>query len=738
LRRSQQLIGEISKKINTIKRIIIKKDSKNMSFPLSPGVYTREIDLTATVTGTSTTAGAIAGIYTWGPMFLPTLIGSEQQLAQQFGPPSNLNAETWFSGANFLGYSNALWVCRTANTTANGSGNTAASNTAVNAVANTGAIVNILNDVVLNSLTFATQTFTDTNVLFIAKYPGALGNSLRIAQCDSPTAYSSNVSFSGTIVSGNGAGNSYTGSLSVNIGANTGTLIITPTAGSNVATGNIFATALLQNFTVGDNLLIGNSNVGTATSNILKITAFSNAITNATVTAVTFNFQNSLRVPYNVTANTVRRYWEFYNYVTAPGETPSVLAATANSSLIDQVSFVVVDQGGSFSGVPGTILETYNNLSFATDAINADASTAYYRNVINQQSKYIWAVNDRAGVVSNTSLNLVNATTTDPLNLNFVLGQDGDSESATTLQTLANGWQLFTSKEFPISLMITGHPLGGTGVVNGGTYNNFQLANWIVQNILPLRKPKDCVVFASPDKATVLNNSGQEAVSIVNWSSFINPSTYLVLDTGYKYQYDRYNNIYRWIPMNGDVAGCCAFTDAVAAPWFAPAGINRGLINNVTKLAYNPQETDRDYLYPNAINPIVSEAGYGVYLDGQRTFTVQSSAFNRINVRRLFIYLEVSIAKAVKTLDFEINDAFLQTEFKNMVNPFLKTVQGARGIYDFIVICDSSNNTADVVDANEFVAGIYIKPARVAEYMRIDFVAVSDSVTFSSVESSQF
>lgn len=706
-----------------------------MTFPLSPGVYTREIDLTLSVGQQETSAAAIAGIYAWGPMFEPTLIGSQAQYKQMFGGPSNLNAETWFSGWNFMDYQgsgNALWVVRTANTTAN------TSNAAYNAVANTAAIVNILNNVVLNDLTFASQTFTDTNVQYIAKYPGALGDSLRVAQCDSANAYSSNVSLSGTIIAGGSIGNSYTGSITINIGSNTGTIVFANTTGSNVAAGNTFATTLMQDFTVGDNITIGNSALGTAYISTLKITAISNAVTNALATVVNLQFQNPSRLAYNYTSNTIQRNWEFYNQVNnKPGQTPSVLAITSNSTLIDQLSVVVVDQDGLFSGVPGTILETFNNVSAATDAVNPDGTPNYYKTVINQSSQYVWAVNDRPGVTSAPSLTLGNSTNQNPLSLNFVLGQDGDSEVLAPLQTLANGWQLFTNKSYQISYLIAGKSIGGSGVYNGGSYYNFQLPNWLVQNVVALRG-YDCIVFASPDKATVVNNSGFEAVSIAGWSSFLNGSTYLFIDSGYKWQYDQYNNIYRWIPLCGDIAGTRAYTDNISYPWFSNAGVENGLINNVTKLAYNPQETDRDYLYPLGINPVITEAGYGTYLDGDRMFTVINTAFNRINVRNLFIYLRVNIATATKPILFSINDVFTQNQFKNMVNPFIKTVVGARGITDFIVICDGSNNTAQVVDANQFVAGIYIKPARVIDFIRLDFVAVNDTVTFSEVENPSF
>jgi hypothetical protein len=703
-----------------------------MTFPLSPGVYIREIDLSQSVQGISTSQGAIAGIYGWGPVNEPTLISSQQEYQLFFGPPSNLNAETWFSGWNFLSYTNALWVCRAANTTAN------TSNAAYNAVANSGPIANILNNVVLNQLTFQTEQFTDPNVLYIARYPGARGNSIRIAQIDSPNAFSSNVSFSGSIISGNASGNSYNGLLTVNIGSNTGTLIFTANTGSNVAAGNTFATTLMQDFTIGDNILIGNTSLGTSYTYPMKITAISNAVTNSTVTAVNFNFANPSRLAYNYTANAVKRSWEFYNQVAAaPGETPSVLKVTSNSNLVDQMSIVVVDQLGLFSGVPGTILETYNNVSYATDAVNADGSSAYYKTVINGQSQYIWAVGDRNGITSANSISLINSTNQNPLNVQMVLGQDGDSESSTTLQTLSTAWQMFVNPIYPISYIIQGKAIGGTGVYNGGAYYNFQLTNWLVQNIVAPRG-YDCIVFGSPDKATVVNNSGFEALSVAGWCSFLNASTYLFIDTGYKWQYDQFNNIYRWIPLNGDIAGTRAYTDGVSYPWFSNAGITRGLINNSIKLAYNPNETDRDYLYPLGINPVITEAGYGTYLDGDRMFTVVNTAFNRINVRNLFIYCEQSIKAATKVILFDINDVFTQNQFKNMVNPFLAGVKGARGITDFIVICDGTNNTPQVVDGNQFVAGIYIKPARVIDFIRLDFIAVSDSVSFAEIENPSY
>ena len=704
-----------------------------MTFGISPGIYTREIDLSNFVTGIGTTIGAASGIFTWGPINQPMLLGSSNALVNTFGPPTNLNPETWFTASNFLDYSNSMWVCRSANTTAN------TANAAYNAVANTGAIANIIQNVILNNTTFQTQIFSDANVPYIAKWAGSMGNSLRVSQCDGANSYSSNVSLSGSILSGISLGNTYSGSFTIGIGSNVGIITVTQTNASNVAAGNVYATALAAAFTPGDNIYVGGFGGGPQALNVLKLSSISPAVTNATVTTMNVNFYSPSRLSQSYVANTLQRYWEFYNAVVGkPGETASVLSITGNSSLVDQLSVVVVDNKGLFTGVAGTILEVYNNLSFATDAVNPDGTTAYYRTVINNQSPYIWNVADRAGMVSNTTATIINSTNLAPISLNFSLGQDGDSELVAPLATLSTGWSMFLNKTtYPVNLIISGHPTGGTATVNGKTYNNFQLTNWLAQTIVPGRI-NDCVVFASPDKATVVNNSGNEAVDIVNWSTLINPSTYLVMDSGYKWQYDRYNNIYRWIPLNGDIAGLCAYTDAVSFPWFSPAGVNRGLIKNTIKLAYNPQMNDRDYFYPNGINPVISDPGYGVYLDGDRTFTLQNTSFNRINVRRLFIYLEQSIASATKPILFEINDVFTQNQFKSIVNPFLKGVKGARGIYDFVTVCDGTNNTPQVVDSNQFLGAMYVKPAKSTNYIRLDFISVPSGVSFSAIENSSF
>jgi hypothetical protein len=384
----------------------------------------------------------------------------------------------------------------------------------------------------------------------------------------------------------------------------------------------------------------------------------------------------------------------------------------------------VVDRGGKFTGVPGTVLEVYKNLSRATDAKNADNLTNYYKTVLNQNSQYLWYGTDRSGAVSNTANVITSATTTAPLVLNFAGGTDGADEANVTVAVLAGGYDHFRSAEdVDVGLIIAGKARGGTA---GG-----QLANYIIDNICDVRK--DCVVFVSPDKDDVVNNVGDEAVDIVAFRNTLRSTSYGFLDSGYKYMYDRYNDVYRYVPLNGDMAGLAARTDADRDAWWSPAGFNRGHVKNLVRLAYNPRQADRDMLYKSGINPVVSFPGQGTVLYGDKTLLAKPSAFDRINVRRLFIVLEKAIATAAKFTLFEFNDSFTRAQFKNMVTPYLRDIKGRRGITDFLVVCDETNNTGQVIDSNRFVGDLYIKPARSINFITLNFVAVGTSVQFTEV-----
>jgi phage tail sheath protein FI len=306
----------------------------------------------------------------------------------------------------------------------------------------------------------------------------------------------------------------------------------------------------------------------------------------------------------------------------------------------------------------------------------------------------------------------------------MTLGTDGKGEADVSINVLTNAFDLFASaEEVDVSLILQGKAVGSA--------NNAQLANYIIDNICESRK--DCVAFISPAKDDVVSAAGNETTNMVGFRNASRSTSYAVLDSGYKYQYDKYNDVYRYVPLNGDTAGLCVRTDDTRDPWFSPAGFNRGQIKNIIKLAYNPDKANRDILYKANINPVVTFPGQGTVLYGDKTMLTKPSAFDRINVRRLFIVLEKAIATAAKYTLFEFNDEFTRAQFKNLVEPFLRDVQGRRGIYDFKVVCDSTNNTGEVIDRNEFVGDIYIKPARSINFIQLNFVAVRTGVEFSEV-----
>ena len=689
-----------------------------MAFQVSPGVNVSEIDLTTVVPGVSTTVGATAGVFRWGPVGERVLVDSETKLVETFGAPTSFNAETFFSAANFLSYGTALFVARAANTT------DSSANGALNAVANV-ASVNVVSVAVKNADDYESKASFDSNALYVAKYPGNLGNSLRISVCDSVTAYQSTIDLIGTET-----GNTITGSLSIPVGSNTAVLEFLTSSDSAAA--NAYANSVVAQLSIGDLIAIGNSTLGTQ---YLKISAIGTPLANTTHAIVNVNFTdtNKLAANYvisntvngNTTVANITRNWEYFNVVdTAPATSQWVATYGGNTSAVDTLHAVVVDQDGRFTGVAGQVLEVFPNVSRATDAKSADGASIYYKTVINQGSRYVWWANDRVGAVSNTANNIASSSNVKPLTLDFVAGQDGLDEANVAITTLSSAFDLYKNKEtVDVSLIIAGKPRGGA--------SNTQLGNYLIDNIAEIRK--DCVVFVTPDDSIVRSNPGNEAVSLVAWRNLVRDTTYAFLDSGYKYMYDRYNDVYRYVPLNGDIAGLAARTDATNDPWFSPAGFNRGQIRNIVKLRFNPTQADRDLLYKNAINPVVSFPGQGTVLYGDKTATSKPSAFDRINVRRLFITLQKSISQAAKFSLFEFNDEFTRSQFVNLITPFLRDVQGRRGITDFQIVCDGTNNTPERIDRNEFWGDIYIKPNRSINYIQLNFVAVRTGVEFSTV-----
>jgi hypothetical protein len=477
---------------------------------------------------------------------------------------------------------------------------------------------------------------------------------------------------------------------------------------------NTLTTAL----TAGDLVVIAGQYLKFANVNTLVVTSTANGF----IGSFRINFEDEYTQAATNTTN-VSRVWEYFPVVDrAPGQSDTV-GAVGNTLANDELHVVVADDGGQLNGVPGAILEVYSGLSRATNAKSADGAGLYWKNVINEQSPYVWAGADRVGAVSNTALNVATSTNTKPFTQRFVGGVDSASESTIALGSLTNAYNVFRDELVDVSIVMAGKAVGGA--------DNTGLGRHIKDNIVEFRK--DCVATLSPPRTAVVNNAGSESADIVEWRNLLGSSSYIIFDSGYKYRYDKYNDVFRYVPLNGDIAGLMVRTDETRDPWFSPAGFNRGQLKNVVKLAYNPQQADRDTLYKNSVNPVVTFAGQGTVLYGDKTGLLKPSAFDRINVRRLFIVLEKAIATASKFSLFEFNDEFTRAQFRSLVEPFLRDIQGRRGIFDFRVVCDGTNNTSTVIDRNEFIGDIYVKPSRSINFINLNFVAVRTGVEFSEI-----
>ena len=557
-----------------------------MAFLVSPGVNVSEIDATTVVPAVSTSTGAVAGAFQWGPIDVARLVGSEDELVQIFGKPDSTTALTFFTAANFLSYSNSLYVSRADAATLNTA-------VALNAASWAGNTKVRSEDHYFNSF----FTASNADIILAARYPGSLGNSLKVAIC-------------------------------------------------------------------------------------------ANA---------------------NVTAFTSWTYAPFFDK--APG-TSSFVATKFKSDANDEMHIAVIDEDGLISGTANTVLERFASVSKATNAKGESGESLYWRDVLYNNSRYVYAMgqnNATWGVAANAS----HAFAGENLNgVSFVQGTD----ATPTDGNVQIAYQQFASAEnVDISLVMTGGH-----------------SSTVAANVVSLSVGRrDCVSFVSPALANV--QAADPVSAITNFRNTLTATSFAVMDSNWKYQYDKYNDIYRWIPCNGDVAGLCARTDQDRDPWFSPAGFNRGQFKNVIKLAFNPNQAQRDTLYKSGVNPVVSFPGEGTVLFGDKTLLDKPSAFDRINVRRLFIVLEKAISRAAKASLFEFNDEFTRAQFVNLVEPFLRLVQGRRGIYDFRVVCDETNNTPEVVDRNEFIGDIYIKPAKSINFIQLNFVAVRTGVAFDEI-----
>lgn len=672
-------------------------------FQISPGVNVSEIDQATGIPAVSTTQAGMAGVFRWGPVGKRVLVTSEPDLASKLQKPTNFNAETWFVASNFLGYGRQLHVVRVSDGTSAMA--VFSGSTAPNAETQT-----ILNEDHYNSGTISLSA----NVAYIAKYPGELGNSLRVSVCDSVDAYSKDIALVGN------SDISVTSNVAISVGSTKAVVSIGFTGAGTQATANAQAYAVKNSIAVGDNIKVGNTTLGTQ---FLKIASIGSVTGNSTISTFEVNLSEPYRLHTNWSSNTVSRFWEFHNVVDSAPGTSDYVENFGNTAAVDEVHLVVVDEAGGFTGVPGSILEVYRGVSRATDAKTPDGSVNFYKTVINDTSKYLWFATDAVGAESNTAVNVTSASTTAPLNIRMTGGSDGSDESTIALSKVAQGIDLLAdTSEVDLSFVLTGKARSSDGVT---------LANYIIDNVAETRK--DVVAFISPPKEAVVNNSGSEVDEVIAFANDLRSSSYAFMDSGYKYQYDKYNDVYRWVPLNGDMAGLCARADETNDAWWSPAGLNRGHVKNVAKLAWNPNKAQRDLLSKASVNAVISEKGEGTVLFDDRTLLKKNSPFRAIGVRRLFIVLEKAIATDAKYALFEFNDEFTRAQFRNRTVPFLRDIQGRRGITNFEVICDGTNNTDEVVDREEFVGDIYIKANRSIRGIQLNFVSVRGSVSFNEI-----
>ena len=736
-----------------------------MGFQVSPGVNITEIDLTGIVPAVSTTEAGIAGVFRWGPADVANLVSTEVELVDTYFKPDSSNFETFLTAANFLAYGNKLYVVRTVADEAKNAVVLQNSSTTANADNSTHSVV------VKNQEAYENDITKPSAAAFIAKYPGSLGNALKISICDSANAFESTVS--NTSLGG--------ANLVAEITQGNTNLVITAknhVSGSDQAVTVSQAQAALTDLNntkdligVNDLIVVGNSSIGTQE---LRVVAVEADKANSDISTENVDIGDTASTRFTVTANVtvaskytlgttahmnlesstgMKRRWEYFrNFDAKPGTSLFANNVANNQNANDELHIVIADEDGTISGVKGTILETYNALSRATNAKNESGETLYFETVLNDQSKWVFTggttvrpgsdLDTSGDTYVNTAVEISGVSNTVPFSRSFEVGRDGGTEQNqqkfiiagepgaaegnVALSVLTNGYDKFkNAEEIDISIILQGKARGAS------SSSSHQLGNYIIDNICEPRK--DCIAIISPEKSYIINNAGDEAANTVDFRNNLTSSSYGILDGGYKYQYDRYNDVYRYVPYAGDVAGLIVRTDTNRDPWYSPAGFNRGIIKNVIKNYYNPDKADRDILYKNGINPIVTFPGQGTILFGDKTLLAKPSAFDRINVRRLFIVLEKAIATAAKYLLFEFNDEFTRAQFRNMVEPFLRDVQGRRGIFDFRVVCDETNNTGEVIDRNEFIGDIYIKPARSINFIQLNFVAVRTNVDFSEV-----
>ena len=686
-------------------------------FSLSPGVTVVEKDFTSIVPAVATSIGAFAGEFQWGPVLYPVTVSSENVLVQIFGKPNDETAQSFFTAANFLAYTNNLKCVRVD------------SNLARNAVATQTGTVTTITSVAAGSGYNSTPSVT-------VGAPNITGGIQSVISAVATTG-----SITGFVI--NTAGSGYSSAPTITVGTSFNTVSdVSVVLGTQIAHGVNLYTVTTAGITAHTVLPIhGTGAVANGTATLTWAGLRATATTTVVVGGVKINnaddydqnwvngsgvvggfsakypgtYGNSFKI--SMADSNTFAAWEYKtNFASAPNTSDYAERVSGSN---DELHIIVLEMQGSAE----VVLETYSFLSKASDAKKTDGSNSYYKTVINNSSKYVWWM-DHPTSGTNWGTSATNVTFDDLVSIDATSTLSGGVDDFNSTDgDFIDGFRLFANSEtIDISLIMLGKA-------------STTVAIDVINNVAESRL--DCVAFISPqdistgDPITGLGSGATD--KMIAYRNALPSTSYAVMDSGYKYQYDRYNDVYRYLPLNGDIAGLCARTDNTNDPWWSPGGLNRGQIKNCIKLAFNPNKTDRDTLYQLGINPVVSFPGNGTVLYGDKTLLAKPSAFDRINVRRLFIVLEKAIAISAKYQLFEFNDGFTRAMFKSMVEPFLRDVEGRRGITDFQVVCDDTNNTGQVIDRNEFVADIYIKPARSINYITLNFIAARTGVAFSEL-----
>ena len=646
---------------------------------VSPGVQVKEKDLTTTVRSEPTSVGAMAGIFTKGPVSEVVTIFSEEELVDIFGKPNGTNYEYWFTAASFLLYSNTLRVVRMET----GTGATALLNSCVSG----SAILIKNNDHYENGdgTTGPFNTGTANVGEWAGRTAGAWANTLRVEACNTAAGYSETAK--------------------------------TTTSTTMVINHTIVPLTSATGFFVGDIIYLQEAN-----GQKYRITEINSL--NATI--VRYPTTSAVGVASAIaSAANVDREWRWADqFDKAPGTSQF---CTDRGGSNDEMHIIIIDEDGEISGTTNAVLEKFENVSKGSDALQIDGTANYYVDVIFASSGYIYWMDHPAGA-SNWGSLCKGITFTVPTNAiddaSLINGYGGTTAPTEGQRQIAYDYFKNTD-EVDINLLMAGPAAVDTGgATTHGVY---------ITDLVDLRK--DCVGFISPAKEDVVNvaQAYAQTNNVKDYFDGLSSNSYTVYDSGYKKMFDKYNDVMRWVPLNGDIAGCCARTDALEDPWWSPAGIARGQIRGAIGLAYNPSQGERDTLYRARINPVVAFPGEGTVLFGDKTGLARNSAFNRINVRRLFLTIEEACKVAARSILFEFNDEFTRDQFKAMVNPYLRDVQARRGMTDFLVVCDETNNTGQVIDNNEFRADIFVKPARSINFITLTFIATRTGVDFSEV-----